>query len=144
MSQTAQLEDQFTAHLIAQGKTFCWHQVYGATEQSSIDFYTQALGWTTDAFPMGENGTYKVLVANGCAVAGVVGTEEAQCEMMQGVPPHWSVSIATDDVDARAEKCVSLGGKVLQGPFDIPTVGRMALVQDPQGAQFWLFKGQAC
>ena len=44
-------------------------------------------------------------------------------------------------MDARAKKVEAHGGKVLGEPSDIPTVGRTALVQDPQGARFYLFKG---
>jgi predicted enzyme related to lactoylglutathione lyase len=82
--------------------------------------------------------TYKMLVANGKAVAGCWGTQDTPG--MENVPPHWAVYIAVDDVDARLAKCQELGANLLHGPMDIPTVGRMALVQDPQGATFWLFK----
>jgi predicted enzyme related to lactoylglutathione lyase len=143
MSETATLskEEMLAGHAIAQGKTFVWHQIYAANSQASIDFYTQALDWGTHDFPMGDSGTYKMLTANGSAVAGVVGThDEGACEEVKQVPPHWSVSIGVDDVDARVAKCKSLGATVLQEPTDIPTVGRMALIQDPQGAQIWLFQ----
>lgn len=51
------------------------------------------------------------------------------------VPAHWSVTFATDDVDATARKASELGGQVLAGPFDAPWV-RMAVIADPQGAPF--------
>ena len=144
MSQIAELnkEELANRHITAQGKTFVWHQIFAPSDQASLDFYTKALDWGTEEFPMGEYGTYKMLTANGASVAGAVST--TQCPEMHNVPPHWSVSIAVDDVDARVAKCVALGGTVLQPAFDMPTVGRMALVQDPQGAAFWLFKGAGC
>jgi predicted enzyme related to lactoylglutathione lyase len=46
-----------------------------------------------------------------------------------------------DDVDARLAKCKEMGATVLVDPMDIPKVGRMALIQDPQGSVIWLFKG---
>ena len=49
------------------------------------------------------------------------------------VPPHWSVTFATDDADATAAKAAELGGKVVVPPFDAPWV-RMALIADPAGA----------
>ena len=49
------------------------------------------------------------------------------------VPPHWSVTFATDDADATAAKAAELGGKVVVPPFDAPWV-RMTLIADPQGA----------
>lgn len=139
----ATLEKNVNEHIAAQGKTFCWHQIFAADDQKTLDFYTQALGWGTSEFPMGEGNVYKMLTVDGIAVAGVVATEGG-CPEAQGTPPHWSVSISVDDVDARVAKCVSLGATVLAEPFDIPTVGRMALVQDPQGAAFWMFKPEGC
>jgi uncharacterized protein len=50
-------------------------------------------------------------------------------------PAHWSVTFATDDADASAEKAAELGGKALVPPFDAPWV-RMTVLQDPQGAMF--------
>ena len=49
------------------------------------------------------------------------------------VPPHWSVTFATDDADATAAKAAELGGTVVVPPFDAPWV-RMTLIADPQGA----------
>jgi hypothetical protein len=51
------------------------------------------------------------------------------------VPPHWSVTFATDNVDATAKKAGELDGEVVAGPFDAPWV-RMAVITDPQGASF--------
>ena len=42
--------------------------------------------------------------------------------------------VTVDDVDATAKNAQQLGGKVLMGPQDIPTVGRFCVIQDPQGA----------
>jgi uncharacterized protein len=51
------------------------------------------------------------------------------------VPPHWSVTFATEDVDATARKASELGGQILAPPFDAPWV-RMAIIADPRGASF--------
>jgi hypothetical protein len=50
------------------------------------------------------------------------------------MPPAWGAYVTVDDVDATLAKCSALGGKVLVPPMDVPTVGRMAVIQDPQGA----------
>jgi hypothetical protein len=49
--------------------------------------------------------------------------------------PHWSVTFAVDDADAAAERAADLGAEVVVAPFDAPWV-RMAVLRDPQGAQF--------
>ena len=56
-----------------------------------------------------------------------------------GGPPHWSVSWPSDDVDASVAKVSALGGAVLTEAAD-HGLGRAALVADPSGAGFWLFR----
>jgi uncharacterized protein len=53
----------------------------------------------------------------------------------EDMPAHWTVTFATDDADATAEKASALGGKLLAPPFDAPWV-RMTIIADPQGATF--------
>lgn len=87
---------------------------------------------------MGEMGTYTMLSRDGQAVCGAIGTKDDS--RMAEVPPHWAVYMAVDDVDARLEKVQANGGEIVVAAMDIPTVGRMALIKDPQGAHLWLFK----
>ncbi len=126
---------------LSQGRTFVWHEVYGPSADAAIDFYTSALGFGTQDMDMGEMGTYRMLTRDGAPVAGVMGT--AGIPDMEGVPPHWSTYISVDDLDARLEKCQSLGATVVVPPIHVPTIGRMALIADPQGAHVWLFKGES-
>ena len=60
---------------------------------------------------------------------------------MANVHTHWATYFSVDDVDARIAKCKEMGATVLVEPMDVPTIGRMALISDPQGAAIWLFKG---
>ncbi|MBC8066535.1 MAG: VOC family protein [Chlorobia bacterium] len=127
-------------HSIAVGKTFVWHEVYSPNSEASRDFYMKALGWGTKPMDMGPMGTYHMLTVDGTPVAGCMGTEGNPD--MADVPPHWSIYIGVEDVDAKIETCVSLGAVVIVPVMDVPTVGRMALLKDPQGATFWLYKGE--
>jgi hypothetical protein len=69
-------------------------------------------------------------------IGGVVGfTEE-----MKGIPSHWLGYVTVKDVDKSAKQATELGGKVLHEPSDIPTVGRYAIIADPQGAVLSIFK----
>ena len=56
------------------------------------------------------------------------------------MPPHWNAYVTVADVDASAKLAQSLGGKVLAPPFDVMDAGRMAVIQDPTGAVFCLWK----
>lgn len=123
-------------HALAAGRAFPWHEVYAPDAQKAIDFYVKALGMESEAFPMGDF-TYNMLKVNGKAVAGVMSTSAGPA---QGAPPHWAVYHSVDDVDARVAKCVELGATVVVPAMDVPSVGRMALIADPQGAHLWLFK----
>jgi predicted enzyme related to lactoylglutathione lyase len=124
--------------LLTSGRAFPWHEIYAPSAEGSIKFYTEALGLGASSMEMGEMGTYHMLSFNGQPVAGVVSTQNPQ---FAGVTPHWAVYLAVDDVDERVAKVRELGGSVLVPAMDVPTVGRMALIQDPQGASLWLFKG---
>lgn len=119
------------------GSAFPWHEVYTQDLDATVEFYTKALGLGVEKMPMGEMGDYTMLSVNGNAVAGVVDTTTLP---MPGVPPHWAVYLAVDDVDARLKSVLENGGKVLVEAMDIPTVGRMGLIQDPTGATIWLYK----
>ena len=125
-------------HALNEGRTFTWHEVYTPDAQKTIDFYTKALDFGTQAMEMGDF-TYHMLTKIGHGVCGVMGTNTPE---MQGVPPHWSVYLAVDDVDARLAKCQEMGAKVVHGPMDVPSVGRMVLIEDPQGAHIWLYKSE--
>lgn len=62
---------------------------------------------------------------------------------MAGVPNHWQVYFAVDDADGAASKVSAEGGQVIAEPFDIPSVGRSAVLGDPQGAVFSVLKPAA-
>jgi uncharacterized protein len=126
-------------HAQAVGTTFVWHEVYAPDAQAAVDFYTKALGFGAKAMEMGEMGTYHMLTKNGTAVAGVMSTNNPD---MANVPPHWATYLAVDDVDASLASCQEHGATVVVPPMDIPSVGRMVLIQDPQGAHIWLYKGE--
>lgn len=123
---------------LALGRAFPWHEVYAPDADATVDFYTKALGMGVENFQMEGMPTYRMLTVNGTAVAGVISTKSLP---MPNVPPHWAAYFAVDDVDARIAKCKELGATVLVEPMDVPTIGRMALISDPQGAVIWLFKG---
>lgn len=137
MAETTTPESQVNFHEEV-GKTFIWHEVYGPNTDQMIQFYTNALGMGTTSMNMGEMGDYHMLTNGGPGICGVWGT--AGKPEMESVPPHWAVYIQVDDVDARLEKIKSLGGSCHVEPMDVPTVGRMAMCADPNGATFWIFK----
>jgi uncharacterized protein len=89
-------------------------------------FYTELFGWDTeDAGPPEETGGYGFFMQGGKRIAGVGPTQG------EGQPPMWSTYIATDDVDAAAQRAKDAGGDVIVGPMDVMDAGRMAFVMHP-------------
>ena len=54
--------------------------------------------------------------------------------------PHWQPYVAVDDPDATTAKAKELGGAALMEPMDVPKVGRLGVIRDPQGATFGIIK----
>jgi predicted enzyme related to lactoylglutathione lyase len=58
------------------------------------------------------------------------------------IPAAWTPYIGVDDPDATCRKATELGAEVLVEPMDVATVGRFAVLKDPQGAVFGVIKGE--
>lgn len=101
-------------------------------EESAKEFYTNLFGWTTEAFGGGKDYT---LFKRGKDSAGGM----MKCPK-PGLPSHWLAYVLVEDVDATATRAKKLGGKIVVDPFDVPTVGRVAVLVDPQGAAIGIFK----
>jgi predicted enzyme related to lactoylglutathione lyase len=112
---------------------FCWDELGAADPKKAYAFYSELFAWGVKEMDMGPGGTYRILTREGKDAAGI-GPQK------QGAPVMWLSYIQVDDVDASAKKAAGLGGKVLEGGFDIPNIGRMAIVADPHGAVFALYK----
>jgi uncharacterized protein len=116
---------------------FVWYELMTPDVQPALDFYTEVVGWK--AQDSGVPGmAYTLLKVGDAGVAGVMGTPPELQTF--GAPPTWSGYIAVDDVDAMTARVTEAGGEVLRPASDIPGVGRFAVVADPQGASFMLFK----
>ena len=113
---------------------YIWYELTTPDVDAAKAFYPRFTGWGTQAFDK----DYTMWTTGGVPVAGIFRlTDEMR---QQGVPPNWMPYVESSDVDETAAKATSLGGRVLQGPADIPNVGRFAVVQDPQSAVFGVYK----
>jgi predicted enzyme related to lactoylglutathione lyase len=113
---------------------FVWDELLTTDVEGAKSFYHEVFGWTSQDTEMGEM-TYTMFKRAGDVnVAGCMPRPEG----VQS-PPFWMVYIATNDVDATASRAEELGGKVMKEAFDVPEVGRIAVLLDPTGAAFGLF-----
>jgi len=110
---------------------FSWTELMTSDPRAATEFYGALFGWTFGTLGMGQ-GDYHVVKIGDTSIGGIMATPP----QAQGMPPAWGAYVTVASADAAAEKCTSLGGKVLAGPMDIPSVGRFAVLQDPQGAVF--------
>ena len=109
---------------------FFWNELMTRDAEKAKKFYADTLGWSYEAMPM-ENGTYWVAKAGGQAVGGIFPLTSPQFD---GVPESWMAYLAVDDVDARVKKALSLGAQLMRPMFDVPGVGRIAVLREPGGA----------
>jgi predicted enzyme related to lactoylglutathione lyase len=113
---------------------FSWHELATSDYEAGFDFYSALFGWTkTTAMDMGEMGVYQMYVTGDRELGGMY-------NLLPEIPalPHWLLYTTVSDVDAAAETVKSLGGRVLNGPMDVPDGDRVVQCMDPQGAAFAL------
>lgn len=117
-----------------------WIDLATSDVQGAVHFYGALFGWKDNPADMGNGEFYHMQELKGQSVGAIrkLGEEEAQ----HGVPPHWQTYIAVTNVDEAAERATAAGGTVLMPPMDVFDAGRMAMVQDPQGAVVALWQAQ--
>ncbi len=112
--------------------TFYWNELMTRDVEGAKKFYADTLGWGYDGMPMpGGGGTYWLATMDGEPVGGLFDISGPD---FQGVPESWMSYIAVDDVDARVAKAVKAGAKLMKPVFDVPGVGRIAILMQPDGA----------
>jgi len=110
---------------------FSWFELQTTDVGAAKGFYSALFGWTTKEMAM-PGMPYTVVSAGAEEVAGMMAIPPEA----KGMPPNWGVYISVDDVDALVKRAAGLGATALVPPTDIPTVGRFAVLKDPQGAVF--------
>ena len=111
---------------------FHWNELMTWKVAEAKDFYARTLGWAHEAFPMEGGADYTVCMCGGKPVAGILELQRGQG--LDDVPDSWFAYIAVDDVDARLKEVEAAGGMILREPFEVPGVGRIAIVRDKAGA----------
>ena len=98
-----------------------WYELLTADPDASKKFYDHVIGWTVEAQPAGPMDYRMITISGGDNVGGVMRLT----------------------VDASFAKAKANGGGELMAPFDIPGVGRVAFVTDPQGNPFYIMRGNS-
>ncbi len=111
---------------------FHWNELMTSDVEAAKTFYADTIGWTFQGMPMEpDGGTYWLAMDGETPIAGVF---DKSTTPFADTPEAWTSYLSVDDIDKRAEAAVSAGATILQGPFDVPGVGRIALLKQPGGA----------
>jgi uncharacterized protein len=114
--------------------TFCWTDLTTSDQPAAKAFYSGLFGWEADDMPVGDGAVYSMMRLDGHDVAAISPQQPQQRDA--GVPPTWNSYVSVQSADAVAERAGELGATVHAPAFDVLDAGRMAVVQDPQGAFF--------
>lgn len=128
-----QAGDHLGAQRVNEPGAFTWSELATSDLTKAKAFYSDVFGWG-----WGGSGDYAEAQVGGRTIAGVMPRPQ---DMPAEVPDAWLVYFGGTDVDADVKRAIDLGATVVAGPMDIPDMGRFAVLLDPQGAAFALFKG---
>lgn len=120
------MSDAFQTH-----GAFSWTELRTADQGRARSFYADVLGWDFEEMDM-PGGKYTVIKVGGQPVGGIMPSSG------EGGAASWAAYVTVDDVDSRVAKATAAGGKVLSEAMDVPTVGRIATIEDPTGAAICL------
>ena len=130
-----QPKETIGAQLVNEPVSLTWNELMTPDIDAAKTFYKGLFGWDGNTMSMGEGMEYTMwMLGKDNGIAG------AMRPPMDGMPPFWGVYFAVADCDATVAKAKELGASVLNGPMDVPEVGRMAALVDPQGAAFSVIK----
>jgi predicted enzyme related to lactoylglutathione lyase len=115
---------------------FIWYELVTNDMDKAVAFYSKVVGW--DIRDSGMPGMrYMLFGKDGKDVGGMMTWTGAGAP---GMPPEWMGHIHTAKLDAELEAVTADGGMVVKPATDIPTVGRFAVVLDPQKVKYLLFE----
>lgn len=107
-----------------------WRDLTVANAQELRDFYSQVVGWTYTAHPMGNYDDYNMNTPkSGETVAGICHAQGPNADL----PPQWLLYIMVENVEESARRCVELGGQVVDGPRSMGE-SQFCIIRDPAGA----------
>jgi uncharacterized protein len=115
--------------------TLCWADLNTSDPERAAKFYSDVFGWQVTKGEHDPSGYLHIKngesFIGGMPPAGRSGTK---------TPPHWMLYFQVADVAATTAQASAAGSNVIMPATEIPNVGTMAVVADPQGAAFALFK----
>ena len=116
---------------------FIWYELLTTDVDAAEAFYAKVLPWTFASFGQADM-DYRIVHAPEHEVGGLMAVTPEM--VANGARPVWLSYLAVDDVDEAVAAVEAKGGTVQMAAMDVPMVGRMAMVADPQGAPLYVMK----
>ena len=122
------------AGLVDEPGTLTWNELATRDLDTAITFYRDLFGWDLQTGPNpGGSGEYTVAMVDNKMAAGLMAMDDT---WPADIPPYWAVYLSVANIEETTAKAKDLGGQVIMAPMEIPTVGIIAVLQDPTGAVF--------
>ncbi len=116
---------------------FCWADLATTNTEIAKVFYCGLFEWQVQEVPTDGEMPYIMLLKDAVPVCAMYEMDDAEAESASS---YWQSYIAVDDIDAVCERAAALGGDIIMDPMDVMEAGRMALIQDPEGAVMALWE----
>jgi predicted enzyme related to lactoylglutathione lyase len=111
-----------------------WQELHAGDGVAAFDWYADLFGWSLARdFDMGPMGVYRLFSTGGPEATGGMMTK-----MPEAPAPFWAYYFNVETLDAAMDRVRNAGGKVMNGPMEVPGPMFVANCQDPQGAWFSL------
>jgi uncharacterized protein len=112
-----------------------WYELMTSDADAAARFYGAVVGWSVLDSGQADK-TYRMWSMGDQPIGGLLSVAPATSG--EGMPPMWAGYLNVDDVDESVSGLTAAGGAVCMPAWDVPGVGRMAMVTDPQGAIFYV------
>ena len=117
-----------------------WHELMTTDAEAAMTFYSELFGWqASESMDMGELGKYQMFNRPHGMIGGMMNKPPEMAE----VPPNWQIYFRVADLDGVIERIKANGGRILNGPMEVPGGDRVVNAMDPQGAAFSLHERTA-
>ena len=110
---------------------FTWHELATTDYAAAMSFYSELFGWEKGpGHDMGAMGIYQLVVHGGAQVGGIYNLQAPT------TPPHWLSYVRVPDCTKATNAAKAAGGRVLNGPMEVPGGHWITMMMDPQGGAF--------
>jgi predicted enzyme related to lactoylglutathione lyase len=112
-----------------------WYELMTTDMKAAEAFYKAVVGWTSEPFEHSPQ-PYTMFNRSGeTPVAGVLTTPEGL-----NAPPFWAMYVGVPKLEDAVANIKRHGGSECSPVIEVPTVGRMQMMKDPQGAAFYVYE----